>query len=341
MSQNNEIQSMTDKSKKIDREYVLSDSSVNEYGFRLLTTGYQIEAFRKNPIGYYMHRRDDGIALKWDDLRIEDDKILATPVINLSNPRGEQICDEAGNGFLNAASMGHIVVLEYSTEPEMMLPGQTGPTITKWYNKECSLVDIPGNGNALSKLYDERENEINLVDLNAKPMMALLQPAFLKRIADTLQLTDTQNEAGILTGVQDLASANQRLELENKMLRSDKQALQQQIDAMAGLQVTIEVSALLDRGLEDKKLTPELRDKLAKDYATNPTGLKELIAAMPAYRSIVDNLAGRKADNTEAIWEWDDYEKNDPTGNRLKDLRANDPIHYKELFNKKFVEAVR
>ena len=68
---------MTDKSKKIDREYVLSDSSVNEYGFRLLTTGYQIEAFRKNPIGYYMHRRDDGIALKWDDLRIEDDKIMA------------------------------------------------------------------------------------------------------------------------------------------------------------------------------------------------------------------------------------------------------------------------
>ena len=43
---------MTDKFKKIDRQYVLSDSTVNEYGFRLLTSGYQLPAFKKNPIGY-------------------------------------------------------------------------------------------------------------------------------------------------------------------------------------------------------------------------------------------------------------------------------------------------
>jgi len=42
---------MTEKFKKAGRQYVLSDSSVNEYGFRLLTSGYQIESFRKNPIG--------------------------------------------------------------------------------------------------------------------------------------------------------------------------------------------------------------------------------------------------------------------------------------------------
>src|ERR1700744_2759375 len=111
---------MTDKFKKIERSYVLSDSSVNEYGFRLLTSGYQLAAFQKNPIGYYMHRREDGIVLKWEDLQIEDDKIIGIPVINLSNERGIKACDEAENGFLNAASVGHIVVLEYSTEPEMM-----------------------------------------------------------------------------------------------------------------------------------------------------------------------------------------------------------------------------
>jgi hypothetical protein len=107
---------MTEKFKKIDRQYVLSDSSVNEYGFRLLTSGYELATFQKNPIGYYMHRREDGIVLKWEDLHVEDDKVVGMPVINLSNGRGEQTCDEAENGFLNAASVGHIVVVEYSTD---------------------------------------------------------------------------------------------------------------------------------------------------------------------------------------------------------------------------------
>jgi hypothetical protein len=105
---------MTEKYKKINRQYVLSDSTVNEYGFRLLTAGYQLASFQKNPIGYYMHRREDGIVVKWEDLCVDDDKIVGTPVVNLSNGRGEQTCDEAENGFLNAASVGHIVVLEYS-----------------------------------------------------------------------------------------------------------------------------------------------------------------------------------------------------------------------------------
>ena len=180
---------MTEKSKKIDRQYVLSDSSVNVYGFRLLSSGYQLEAFQKNPIGDYMHRREEGIAVKWEDLRIEEDRIMGIPVINLSNARGAQTCDEAQNGFLNAASVGHIVVLEYSTDPEMMLPGQTGPTITKWYNKECSLVDIPGNGNALTTLYDAQENEINLLDLGSPVVMPVQENTLLRELRTRLQLT--------------------------------------------------------------------------------------------------------------------------------------------------------
>src|SRR4051812_41115719 len=196
---------MTDKYKKIERQYVLSDSSINEYGFRLLTSGYQLEAFQKNPIGYYMHRREDGIVLKWDDLRIEDDKIIGTPVINLSNGRGEQTCDEAENGFLNAASVGHIVVLEYSTDPAEMLPGQTGPTITKWYNKECSLVDIPGNCNALTKLYDAQENEINLVDLGSVlPIIKVSGINMAGELRNVLTLADDTDEKNVVVAVQDL-----------------------------------------------------------------------------------------------------------------------------------------
>ncbi len=340
MSQNNDIPIMTEKLKKIERQYVLSDSTVNEYGFRLLTSGYQLDSFQKNPIGYYMHRREEGIVLKWEDLQIVDDRVLGTPVINLSNERGEQTWSEAENGFLNAASVGHIVVLEYSMDKEMMLPGQTGPTITKWYNKECSLVDIPGNCNALTSLYDAQENELNLMDLNIrKPLINNWEQNTLNDLRTTLRIESEADGPAITGAVKELVAKTGSLELENRLLRSDKYDLEQQIEEIKKVRTRYEVTALLERALEDKKLTTELSGKLAKDYAANPEGLKELLTAMPAYRSITELLKSKQQDSSEAQWQWDDYEKNDPAGKKLKELRANDPLRYRELFEKKFNQA--
>ena len=327
---------MTEKFKKIGREYVLSDSSVNVYGFRLLTSGYQLDAFQKNPIGYYMHRREDGIALKWEGLRIEDDRIVGTPVINLSNTRGAQTCDEAENGFLNAASVGHIVVLAYSTEPELMLPGQTGPTITKWYNKECSLVDIPGNYNALATLYDEQENELNLLDLGA-PITLLrgIENGALAQMQNILGLPADVTGSALVAAIEGAAAKANVLEQENLVLRDERQSFLRQIDELNHAGERNEINNLLDRALEDKKITIRLRERLASDYANNAKGLKEILAAMPAYQSIAEHLKA-KQEHTQAGWRWDDYEKNDPSGKKLKELRASDPARYKELFDKKF-----
>lgn len=115
---------MTDKFRKINKEYVLSDSSVNEYGFRLLTEGYQADSFLKNPIGYYMHRREDGVALKWEDLHIAGDTVLATPVVNLSNTRGAQIYDEFSitpSSFYNCATYINETGDRYSTIVSILL----------------------------------------------------------------------------------------------------------------------------------------------------------------------------------------------------------------------------
>lgn len=327
---------MTDKFRKIDKEYVLSDSSVNEYGFRLLTEGYQLESFRKNPIGYYMHRRDDGVALKWEDLRIEEDKLVGRPVINFSNPRGTQICDEAENGFLNAASVGHIVVLEYSTEPELMLPGQTGPTITKWYNKECSLVDIPGNCNALTRLYDAQENELNLVDLgiNASAIKKHIA-AFPCELCDLLGLPGQANEQEVMQAVQKLSTGKAELEAANGRLYEDKQALVQKLDDISAAALKSEVRRLLEKALDEQKISNELKDRLATDYNTNPEGLEALLDAMPAYQSIVDRL--KLSDKQEANWGWDDYKANDPGGKMLEELKATNPDQYKKIFDKKFL----
>lgn len=328
---------MSDKLKKAERSYVLSDSSVNEYGFRLLTSGYEIESFRKNPIGYYMHKREDGIVLKWDDLRVEGDQVLGVPVINMANARGEQTLQEVENGFLNAASVGHIVVLEYSLDKELMLPGQTGPTITRWYNKECSLVDIPGNCNALTQLYDANENELNLADMGGnKSLYAIGNIDLSATLVTLMKMEKTSDVHQISKAVEQLVLKATQLEAENQLLHEEKARLTTTLDEIKTSRMKAEVQSLLVRALEDKKVTVELRDRLAADYAGNPEGLRTLLAAMPAYRSIAEQLRQPKQEGNITDWTWDDYERNDPSGKKLMELRATDAAKYQELFNNKF-----
>ena len=110
------------KTKKIDKEFCFTDESVNVYGYRCLTSGLLLDEVKKNPIGFKMHNRENGVVVRWEDFRIDGDKVYAKPVINLSHPEGETIVSEIENGFLNGASAGKIVVLDASDEKHLMIP---------------------------------------------------------------------------------------------------------------------------------------------------------------------------------------------------------------------------
>lgn len=316
-----------DKQARVDKKYVLSDSSVNVYGFRLLTSGYVLAEYAKNPIGYHMHEREEGVVVKWEDLKVEGDQVTGYPVINLSNERGQQTYDECMNGFLNAASVGHIVVLEWSMEPENMLPGQTGPTITKWYNKECSLVDIPGNCNALTELYDTDNNALNLADLSKPTILTTSK-------IDNMKVENLTAEA---LGALNLADNTDAVAVSAAIVALSDRATtaEKALNDLKAENVKEKVKTLLADALAAKKLTVELSAKLEKTYGDKPEELKDLLDAMPAYQSIADRLKA-EANEGEGDWKWDDYEKNDPSGKKLADLKANNRAKYDELFNAKF-----
>jgi len=144
--------------KKINKEFPITDSSVNSYGYRLLTEGFQIDRFNP-PIGYFMHERDNGVAVRWSDFRIQGDKVFATPTVNVL--KFPDLADQIEQGFYNSASVGHIIALEWTDAKDMMLPGQTGITVTKWFCRECSIVDIPGNFNAVADIFDKDDNSLS------------------------------------------------------------------------------------------------------------------------------------------------------------------------------------
>ena len=141
---------------------ILSDQSVNSYGFRVLTGGADLSAFQQNPVLFFNHRTFEAPAGKWQDLQINGEQISAEPVFDLDDPEAAQLAGKYERGFLNASSIG-LRVLETSEDPTLMQPGQIYPTVTKWKLMEASIVSIPANANAV-RLYDGEGKEFNLQD---------------------------------------------------------------------------------------------------------------------------------------------------------------------------------
>jgi hypothetical protein len=325
------------KFKKIDKEFCLTDESVNVYGYRCLTTGLLLEEVKKNPIGYFMHQRDNGVVVRWEDFRIDSTKVYAKPVINLSHPEGQNKADEIENGFLNAASVGRIICLDASDDESLKIEGQTGPTVTKWFPREISLVDIPGNYNALANLFDENDNELNLADF-VKPKPKEMNKILLTAAMLTaLNLSDKSSEEDAGKAFQDLVDTAGKVPGLEKDLADQKTALTAKETELKDLKaeaVKKEVQDLLDKGKVDKKLTTELATELADSFAGNPAGLKKVIDVMPAQTLVTDQLGDKDA-SAFAGKKWDDLY----ASNELEAVRTQFPDLYEQLRKEKFPNA--
>lgn len=148
---------------------VLSDESINSYGYRVLTSGIDLKNFRKNPIMLFNHERMswqgdvyNGPIGYWENIRIEDGKLMADAVIDEEDPKGKIIANKLEKNFIRAASIG-FKLIELSEDKKHLLPGQTRPTVTKCELVEVSIVDVPANKNALA-LYDDNGNKIDLTE---------------------------------------------------------------------------------------------------------------------------------------------------------------------------------
>lgn len=330
---------MSNQFKKIDKEFCLTDNSVNVYGYRLLTEGLDLAQYKKNPIGFLMHDREGGVLVKWEDFRTEGDKLYGKPVINLSHPKGKDIAAQVENGFINAASMGKIICLAATDDASLKMDGQTGPTVTKWFPREISFVDIPGNHNALANLYDINDNELNLADFVQPKPKEMSKILFTAAMLTALNLSDKSSEEDAGKAFQDLIDTAGKVPGLEKDLADKSKALTEKEKELTDLKtegVAKDVQDLLAKGEADKKLTKEVSAKLGESFKTDPKGLKDLIDAMPAQTLITDQL-GDNAKNAEAFAgkKWDDLYQSDD----LETVRNQFPDLYEKLKKEKYPNA--
>ena len=309
---------------KVDKEFLLTDETVNCYGYRLLTSGLQLDRFDP-PIGVFMHDREKGVAVKWTDLTVRDGALYGKPVVD--ETRFPDLAQQIIDGFYAAASVGHIVALEWSDEPEMKLEGQTGPTVTKWFPRECSIVDIPGNYNAVAqdKLFDEGDNVLldlsdNLNTLNFMEKPAILVEALLALSLPNLAADATPEQA--LEVIRELAAKASKadgLETELKNLRAEMAALKEKTDSE-------KIASIVEKALADHKINQAMADKLKADYKSNIAGLQALVDAMPVQSTITSQMKLAVPDKYVGKT-WDDlYMSGD-----LADVKKNYPDLYHEL----------
>lgn len=196
------------------KRIILSDSRLNRYGYRVLTSGMNIEAFKKNPVMLYMHFRDEGSPIwgnykaigHWEDIQIEGDVLSAIPVFDEVDDLSKEVAAKYEAGTYNAASVG-IRIIATSANKDLLVPGQTRETVTECELMEASIVDIPANANAV-RLYDQSKHAFlgACMDTNSVPALSTLStekkmkfkaswPAFLsflninKENAETTELS--------------------------------------------------------------------------------------------------------------------------------------------------------
>ena len=134
------------------KDVIISTEAVNSYGSRVLTSGIDLSQYERNPVLLWMHRRswEPGAMPigKVENLRIEDGKLIGTPVFDQNDDFAKRIESKWENGYLRMASAG-LETVETSPDPALVLPGQTRVTVTRSKLVEVSIVDIGGNDEAL------------------------------------------------------------------------------------------------------------------------------------------------------------------------------------------------
>jgi hypothetical protein len=224
------------------REFVINTSRVNSYGTRVLTAGVDTAQFTRNPVLLYMHRRDRWgedrnpmVIGRVDNLRIEGDSLIGTPVFDLADEFAARIARKWDDDFLRMCSAG-LEPIEFSSAPEHVAQGQTRATITKSKLIEVSVVDIGANDDAL-KLYEPGGKVLELAAGAASDLLPLLKAGPpveveghtdnnqinfpMKNILLALGLAATATESDALAAITKLQTDAARVEtIENARIES-------------------------------------------------------------------------------------------------------------------------
>lgn len=314
------------------KTFVISDESVNNHGFRTITAGIDLSDFLKNPIMLWAHTRsysdktDTILPIgKWENIRVEGDKLLADAVFDMEDPFAAKISKKVDKGMINACSI-NIRVLEESSDPLMIIQGQRYATVTRSKLREISITDIGSNASAV-RLSDENGNIIELsAGGNDVPLASInnvnQNQETMKIIALKLGLPETATEAEILAKIADNDKKLSDANAENKKLKDEQTAAQKKT-----------ITSMVDEAIRTEKLTADKKDHfIALGEKLGVDGLQTTLSALHGtVRPGSFIKTGAEVGAPGEAKKLSDLKADD-----IVSLRSSDPAQYTKLFEAEY-----
>lgn len=154
--------------KKEAMTFVLSDESLNSHGTWVKTSGINLERFKKNPVMLWSHDSAFPPIGKWENIRVEGDKLLADAVFDEDDALAQAFKRKVESGLLKACSIG-FYAKKFSSDVADIKPGQRFETIVEAELIECSLCSVGSNENAMVLMNAEGER----LEMNERGFVAL------------------------------------------------------------------------------------------------------------------------------------------------------------------------
>lgn len=299
----------------------ITNERLNCYGFRVLTAGVDISQYQRNPVLLYMHERGKIIGYM-KDLKVENGEITGEPVFDEATELSRQCKKQYEVGSLRMVSAG-LDPKETSEAAELLVEGQTRPTVTKSKLIEVSVVDIGANDDAIVMKDDGtiielgKDGDCMLPLLNNK--INNQEKMNLEAIALRLGLDVRSDEMAILDKIEELQQ-----EAGNAVtLRAENDTLK-----LAG------IITMVDGAIAEKKIGAEKKEQfieLGKKIGTDE--LKKTFEAMSPQVKLSD-MIGRQGGSGPTASEY--TKLSEVPGDKLIELRENDPETYKRLYKEEY-----
>lgn len=298
----------------------ITNDSLNSYGTRVLTAGMNVEQYQRNPVLLYMHERGNVIGYV-KDLKVEDGEVTGELMFDEASELSTRCKKQYEFGSLKMVSAG-LDILETSEDPELLVQGQTSPTVTKSKLFEVSLVDIGANDDAIvlqkdgKKITLGKDSECPLPMLNNNNQKQMEQ----KQIALQLGLPETATDAEITAKLSELNAAKQ----ENERLQKEKETL-----------TLASITAVVEKAVGEKRIATDKKDEfinLGKEIGQEK--LERIISAMSPQMKLSAVIGHQGGASTQQPAT---YKKlSDVPSAELLTLRKEQPEEYKRLYKEEY-----
>ena len=295
---------------------MLTDETVNCYGFRVLTGGISRERFLKNPVMLYSH---DSMVLpigRWENLREEEGRLLADAVFDGEDPFAREIERKVDEGLIRCCSIG-FEILVYDESDGLKVPGQTLGTVTESELLECSICAIGANRNAMRLSAPEAAPMAKGVRLSLTPVQSDIVN---HKIDETMTEQEKQEMDQLRTQLQESKSEIQTLTTERDSLRETVRAAREaEIDGL--------LSAAVYCGRITENERADWRELMLADTAHAKAALAKLNP-----RTSLAQMVGKGGKGEFDGKTWDELDKS----GRLSAYKAQDPEGFRELYKRTF-----